>query len=182
MDGNKGDVPCGESVAPRAADHPRHQTRLHRHPRDGLGRGELLVETGLELFDPPLIALGTRVWSVEQYERRDTWTYDEVAHHVCVAGVHEQADAVLNELRQELCTVVRAVALERERLVDLHVAARKVERGRDAERALGRGRVHPRVDPVHLRVTEIAVLGAVALAAYVVGVVAKFCAGQCQGR
>ena len=73
-------------------------------------------------------------------------THDVVARHVRVAGVDEDADAALHKLREELRAVARAVALERERLVHLHVAALEVERGVHAERLLVLRVVHPGVE------------------------------------
>ena len=73
---------------------------------------------------------------------------------------------------------MRTVALERERLVHLHVAALKLARRVDAECALHRGLVHPRLDPAHLLVAEVAVALAVALLTHIVRVVPELCEAE----
>lgn len=71
---------------------------------------------------------------------------------------------------------MRAITLQRECLVDLHVAAREAERGIDAQLTLHCGLVHPRLDPRHLLVAKVAIPLTVALLAHVVRVVAQLCA------
>ena len=106
------------------------------------------------------------------------WTYDEVAHHIRIPRIYEQAHAILDKVGQEGRAVVRTVALERERLVHLHVAAFKIARRVDAECALHRGLVHPRLDPAHLLVAEVAVALAVALLTHIVRVVPELCEAE----
>ena len=56
---------------------------------------------------------------------------------------------------------MHAISLHEKRLVDFHVARCKLEIGRDAERFLVRGLVHPDIDPTHLLVAKVAILGAI---------------------
>lgn len=49
-------------------------------------------------------------------------TYDEVAHHVRIASVHEQLDIVVDKVGKERSAVVHPITLAEECLVYLHVA------------------------------------------------------------
>lgn len=97
-------------------------------------------------------------------------TYDKVAHSVGITGVNEQTNTVVDELRKELSTVVRAVTLSKECLVNVHVAGSKIELGVDTKSLFVLRAVHPVVDPSHLLVAEVAVLATVALSPDVVQV------------
>lgn len=57
---------------------------------------------------------------------------------------------------------MHAVALTEECLIDFHVARLEVHLGVDTESLLDRRRIHPSVDPLHLLVTQIAILGFIA--------------------
>ena len=84
--------------------------------------------------------------------RTKSVTYDVVAGHIGIAGVDEETNTTVDEVRQQLSAVAGTVALERERLVDLHVAALEVDIRVDTELLLGRGQVHPRLNPLQLLV------------------------------
>ena len=122
----------------------------------------------------------TRVSAGHNAGKEDT--HDVVARHVRVTSVDEQTDTVLDQLGEELRAVARAVALQRERLVDLHVAALEVERGVHAERLLCSWQVHPRVDPLELLVAQVAIRRAVARLAYVVHILARLCGMRVRRR
>ena len=79
----------------------------------------------------------------------------------------------MNKLWQKLGTVPSTVALQSEGLVDLHVAALEVEFGVHAKPLLGRGQVHPGLDPLKLLVAQVTILGAVTRPANVVYVLAR---------
>lgn len=177
MDLNVGKVARGEAVTAGAA-HPAGKLALvERDPRLERRRRELVVELVLELLNPALVALSlmSALLLPRNLDRNGRSTYDVVARHIRITRVNEEANAAFNELGQELRAVARAVALQRERLVHIHVAAREVERGVHAQLTLRLRQVHPRVDPGQLLVAQLAVPLAVALSAHVVHVPASLC-------
>ena len=91
---HKRDVARRDAVAARAAHGARVAARVEREPRRGRARFELVVEHVLELLDPRLVALPHASATHTAGRERGRGTHHEVAHHVRVAGVHEQADAV----------------------------------------------------------------------------------------
>lgn len=71
----------------------------------------------------------------------------------------------------------RGTHLEHEPLVHLRIAARKLRVRRSAELSLDSRIVQERLDPVHLAVAQVALLGLVALLAHVVRVEAELLEG-----
>lgn len=175
MDLDVGKVARGEAIAAGAA-HPAGELALvERDPRLERRRRELVVELVLELLNPALVTLSSSLAPLLLRRSRENGsnTHDVVARHVRVARVDKQANAALDELGEELRAVARAVALQRERLVDFHVATREVECGVNAELALRLRQVHPGVDPRQLLVAQLAVPLAIALPAHIIHVTAS---------
>ena len=87
-----------------------------------------------------------------------------------ISSVHKETNSFPNQFRKKQGTVVHAIALEHERLVNLHIARFEFPRWIYAKGSLVLRVVHPCFDPAHLLVAKrpVGILGTVALAAYIV--------------
>lgn len=96
-----------------------------------------------------------------------------------ISCINQEAHSGIHELRKKQCTVVHAIAIHGESLVDLHIAGLEGPRWIDAKGGLIGRIIEPCFDPSHLLVAKRAIFSfrAITLQADIIGVEAGFCLG-----
>ena len=72
----------------------------------------------------------------------------------CISCINQESHSSIHELRKKQCTVVHAIAIQGECLVDLHIAGLEGPRWIDAKGGLIRWLIEPCFDPSHLLVAK----------------------------
>ena len=95
--------------------------------------------------------------------------------HTSVAGVHQEADTLVDEISEKQCAVPHAVSLGREVLVDSSIARLEGQRRVGTQFLLDISTVHPCFHPFKSLITKGSIFLAIAGPTNVIQVEAKFC-------